>query len=319
MKKRSLMVLAAALVATSVWAQPSSKPVRIIVTFNAGGPVDTMARTIAEPLGKTLGRTVIVENKPGANGAIGAAEVLRSEPDGSVIWITSVGAAAINQSLYPKLAYNMQSDFAPVSLVANNVELFVVNPKETARDASEFIAQLKARKESPAIASSGKGSIPHLALVQLEMATGVEMLHVPYNGMAPVLTDLLGGQVAGVFADVPAVMTYVRSGKLKALGIASTKRHAALPDVKTFQEQGFPNVDSNNWYAMFVSAKTAPDVVQQLNKAVRAAVADPAANAKIVQSGAEPKSSSPEELAALLKADTEKWAQLIKTRNIKVD
>lgn len=151
------------------------------------------------------------------------------------------------------------------------------------------------------------------------MATGVEMLHVPYNGMAPVLTDLLGGQVAGVFADVPAVMTYVRSGKLKALGIASTQRHASLPDVKTFQEQGFPNVDSNNWYAMFVSAKTAPDVVQQLNKAVRVAVADPAANAKIVQSGAEPKSSSPAELAALLKADTEKWAQLIKTRNIKVD
>lgn len=163
MKKRNFMVLAAALVATSVWAQPSNKPVRIIVTFNAGGPVDTMARTIAEPLGKALGRTVIVENKPGANGAIGAAEVLRSEPDGSVIWITSVGAAAINQSLYPKLAYNMQSDFAPVSLVANNVELFVVNPKETARDASEFVAQIKARKESPAIASSGKGSIPHLA------------------------------------------------------------------------------------------------------------------------------------------------------------
>ncbi|WP_332752420.1 Bug family tripartite tricarboxylate transporter substrate binding protein [Hydrogenophaga sp.] len=319
MKKRSLAVMAAALVATSVWAQPVGKPVRIIVTFNAGGPVDTMARTIAEPLGKALDRTVIVENKPGANGAIGAAEVLRSEPDGSVIWITSVGAAAINQSLYPKLTYNMQTDFAPVSLVANNVELFVVNPKETARDASEFVAQIKSRKESPPIASSGKGSIPHLALAQLEMATGVELLHVPYNGMAPALTDLLGGQVAGVFADVPAVMTYVRSGKLKALGIAAPQRHAALPDVKTFQEQGFANVDSNNWYAMFVSARTAPNVVQQLNKAVRAAVADPAANAKIVQSGAEPKSSSPEELAALLKSDTEKWAHLIKTRNIKVE
>lgn len=319
MNKRNFLTLVAALVSTSAWAQASSKPVRIIVTFNAGGPVDAMARTIAVPLGKALGRTVIVENKPGANGAIGAAEVLRSDPDGSTIWITSVGAAAINQSLHPKLSYNMQNDFAPVSLVANNVELFVVNAKETAKDASEFVAQIKSKKESPPIASSGKGSIPHLALVQLEQASGVELLHVPYNGMAPVLNDLMGGQVAGVFADVPAVMAYVRSGRLKALGIASPNRHPALPDVKTFQEQGFPNVDSNNWYAMFVSAKTPPEIVQQLNKAVRAAVADPTSNAKIVQSGAEPKSSTPEELAALLKADTDKWAQLIKIRNIKAE
>lgn len=319
MNKRNFLTLVAALVSTSAWAQASSKPVRIIVTFNAGGPVDAMARRIAVPLGKALGRTVIVENKPGANGAIGAAEVLRSDPDGSTIWITSVGAAAINQSLHPKLSYNMQNDFAPVSLVANNVELFVVNAKETAKDASEFVAQIKSKKESPPIASSGKGSIPHLALVQLEQASGVELLHVPYNGMAPVLNDLMGGQVAGVFADVPAVMAYVRSGRLKALGIASPNRHPALPDVKTFQEQGFPNVDSNNWYAMFVSAKTPPEIVQQLNKAVRAAVADPTSNAKIVQSGAEPKSSTPEELAALLKADTDKWAQLIKIRNIKAE
>lgn len=319
MKKRSFLALAAALAVTSAWAQPSSKPVRIIVTFTAGGPVDSMARTIAEPLAKALGRTVIVENKPGGNGAIGAAEVIRSDPDGTAIWMTSVGAVAINQSLYPSLAYNMQRDFAPVSLVANNVELFVVNPKETARDASEFVAQFKARKASPPIASSGKGSIPHLALAQLEQAANVELLHIPYNGMAPALADLMGGQVAGVFADVPAVMSHVRSGKLKALGIAAPQRHPLLPDVKTFQEQGFPSVDTNNWYAMFVSAKTPPDVVQQLNKAVLAAVADPAANAKIVQSGAEPKSSTPQELAALLKTDTDKWAQLIKARNIKAE
>jgi tripartite-type tricarboxylate transporter receptor subunit TctC len=262
---------------------------------------------------------VIVENKPGGNGAIGAAEVIRSEPDGSVIWITSVGAAAINQSLYPKLSYNMQTDLAPVSLVANNVELFVVNNKEPAKDASEFVAHIKAKKVSPPIASSGKGSIPHLALAQLELATGLDLLHVPYNGMAPVLTDLIGGQVAGVFADVPAVMGHLKGGRIKALGIASPTRHPLLPEVKTFQEQGFPHVDSNNWYAMFVSSKTPPDLVAQLNKAVRAAVADPTANAKIVQSGAEPKSSSPEELATLLKTDTEKWAKLIKTRNISAE
>jgi tripartite-type tricarboxylate transporter receptor subunit TctC len=319
MKKRTLMALATACLAASAMAQTATKPVRVIVSFAAGGPVDTMARTLAEPMGKSLGRTVIVENKPGANGAIGANEVLRSDPDGSTIWITSVGAAAINPSIYPKLPYDMQRDFAPVSLVANNVELFVASTKESARDAAEFIANAKTRKESPPIASSGKGSIPHLALAQLELATGVDLLHVPYNGMAPALNDLLGGQVAAVFADVPAVMAQVRGGRLKALGIASAQRHPLLPDVKTFHEQGFPNVDTNNWYAMFVSAKTQPAIVESLNKAIRQAVADPAANAKIVQSGAEPKASSPEELAALVKADTDKWAKLIKARNIQVE
>ena len=169
------------------------------------------------------------------------------------------------------------------------------------------------------IASSGKGSIPHLALVQLEQSTGIDLLHVPFNGMAPALTNLLGGQVEGVFADVPAVIGQVRSGRLKALGIASKTRHPLLPDVKTFEEQGFKAVDTNNWYALFVSSKTPPEMVRALNRAVHAAVSDPAANAKISQSGAEPKASSPEELAALLKADTDKWSQIVRARNITAD
>jgi tripartite-type tricarboxylate transporter receptor subunit TctC len=169
------------------------------------------------------------------------------------------------------------------------------------------------------IASSGKGSIPHLALVQLEQSTGIDLLHVPFNGMAPALTNLLGGQVEGVFADVPAVMGQVRSGRLKALGIASKTRHPLLPDVKTFEEQGFKAVDSNNWYALFASSKTPPDIIRALNRAVQAAVSDPAAHAKISQSGAEPKASSPEELAALLKADTDKWSQIVRARNITAD
>lgn len=317
MKKRVFLAATAALVMTgNTLAQPTPKPVRVVVSFAPGGPVDTMARTLAEPLSRALGRTVIVENKPGGNGAIGAAEVMRADPDGSAIWITSVGAVAINPSLYPKLSYNMQTDFAPVSLVANNVELFVVNTKEAAKDAAEFVAQMKAKKESLPIASSGKGSIPHLALAQLELATGLDLLHIPYNGMAPVLNDLMGGQVAGVFADVPAVMAHLKGGRIKALGIASPTRHPLLPEIKTFKELGFPNVDTNNWYAMFVSSKTPPDVVAQLNKAIKVAVADPVAHAKMVQSGAEPKTSSPEELGALLKADTDKWAKLIKSRNI---
>jgi tripartite-type tricarboxylate transporter receptor subunit TctC len=320
MNKRQILIgMLAAMATLAVSAQAPNKPVRIVVAFAAGGPVDAMARTIAEPLGKSLGRVVLVENKPGASGAIGANEVLKSDADGSTLWLTSVGAAAINPALYPKLAYNMQKDFAPVSLVANNVEVFVVNEKNPAKDAKEFIATAKAKKEPVPIGSSGKGSIPHLALLQLEQSTGADLLHVPYNGMAPALNDLLGGQVSGFFADVPAVMAQIKGGRLRALGMASQKRHPLLPDVKTFEEQGFKAVDTNNWYALFASAKTSPEVIKALNKAVQQAVSDPTANSKMTQSGAEPKTSTPEELGALLKADTEKWAQLIKARNITGD
>lgn len=320
MKKRTLLITLAAVFASPIaLAQSSSKPLRIIVAFAAGGPVDAMARTIAEPLGKSLGRTVLVENKPGASGAIGAGEVLKAEADGSVIWLTSVGAAAINPALFPKLSYNMQKDFTPVSLVANNVEVFVVNEKNPAKDAKEFIANAKAKKEPTPIGSSGKGSIPHLALLQLEQSTGADLLHVPFNGMAPALNNLLGGQVDGFFADVPAVMAQIKGGRVKALGMASKTRHPLLPEVKTFEEQGFKSVDTNNWYGMFASAKTPPEVIKLLNRAVQQAVADPAANARMTQSGAEPKSSTPEELGAILKADTDKWAQVIKSRNITGD
>lgn len=300
-------------------AAQNTKPLRLIVAFAAGGPVDAMARTVAEPLSRALARTVLVENKPGASGAIGAAEVLRAEPDGSALWLSSVGSVAINPALYPKLPYQMERDFVPVSLVANNVELLVTSAKHPARDAAELMAMARSRKDPMPIASSGKGSIPHLAMVQLEQSTGIDLLHVPFNGMAPALTHLLGGQVEGVFADVPAVLGQVRSGRLKALGLAARQRHPLLPEVKTFEEQGFKAVDSNNWYALFASAKTPPEIVRTLNRAVQTAIADPAASVRIAQSGAEPKSSTPEELAQLLKTDTDKWTHIVRTRHITVD
>ena len=320
MKKRHILLAAAALSLTSVsFAQSGGKPVRIVTSFSAGGPVDFVARALADQLGRELKRPVIVDNKPGANGALGAMEALRSEPDGSTLWITSVGAAAINPSLVDKLPYNTLRDFAPVSLVANNVEVLVVSAKDPAKDAAEFVKTAKAQKESTPMASSGSGSIPHLALIQLEESSGAKFLHVPYKGMAPALTDLMGGQVKGAFADVAAIMPHVQGGRLKAIGIAAHKRHPALPDVKTFEEQGIKAVDTNNWYALFVSAKTPAPVVQQLNKAVQDTIANPNVSARLLQGGAEPKSSTPQELSALLKADTDKWAALIKSRNIKAD
>lgn len=301
------------------WGQSNTRPVRLIVAFAPGGPVDFVARTLAETLSRELGRPVLVDNKPGANGAIGAMETLKGEPDGSTVWITSVGAAAINPALYDKLPYDMVRDFTPVSLVVNNVEVLVTSAQNPATDVVDFVQRARAANVPVPMASSGMGSIPHLALLQMQEATKLDLLHVPFNGMAPALTNLLGGQVAGVFADVPAVMGQIKAGRLKALGMASRVRHPGLPEVKTFEEMGFPAVDTNNWYAFFVSSKTPRPIVDALNAATRRALADPAVANRLLQSGAEPRATTPEEMAALLRADTNKWAALIKARNIRLD
>ncbi|WP_418147572.1 tripartite tricarboxylate transporter substrate binding protein [Variovorax paradoxus] len=318
MIKRYLLAAAfAALLMPAVHAQP--KTTRIVVSFTSGGPVDAVARTLSEQLGKELGRTVLIDNKPGANGAIGAVDVMKSAPDGSTLWFTSVGAAAINSSLYEKLPYDMQRDFVPVSLVVNNVELLVAQQGNPAKDAAEFVAATKKRAEPTPMGSSGTGSIPHLAIEQLADASGARLLHVPYKGAAPAITDLMGGQISGFFGDVPGLLGHLQGGRLKALGVASGKRHPSLPDVKTLEEQGIKGVDTNNWYALFAPAKTPPDVVAAINKAVRSTLADPAVREKLLKTGTEPVGSTPQELAAIQKRDTEKWAKLIRAKNIRAE
>ncbi|MFT4194870.1 Bug family tripartite tricarboxylate transporter substrate binding protein [Ottowia sp.] len=318
MKRRFVLTAAACgLAAPYALAQPRSS--RIIVAFSPGGPVDFVARSIAEKLGAELGHTVIVENKPGANGALGAAEVMRSPPDGTTLWLTSVGAAAINPALYSKLPYDMDKDFAPVSLVTNNVEVLVANPKVPAGDAADFIAWARAQPQPVSLASSGTGSIPHLAMEQFQDAGKVQMIHVPYKGAAPAITDVIGGQVSAVFLDVTAVLPYIRAGRLKPLGVAAKTRHPSLPDVKTIEEQGLAGVDSNNWYALFTHAQVPASVVAELNQAVRRTLADPAVLDKLRQSGTDPAGSSPAELRDLMHREMAKWAQLIKAKNIKAE
>ncbi len=300
-------------------AQAQPKPIRLIVAFPPGGPVDIVARAVGEQLSKELGRPVLIENKPGGNGAIAASEVMRSEPDGGTLWFSSVGAVAINPSLYEKLQYDMVRDFAPVSMVANNVELLVVNPSDPAKDAADFVAHAKARKEPVTFASTGTGSIPHMAIEQFGEASGTKVLHIPYKGAAPAITDLMGGQVAGFFGDIPGLIAHVRGGKLKALGLAASRRHPALPEVKTLEEQGIKNVDTNNWYALFAPAKTPVSTLEALNKGVRQTMDNPQLKDKLLKSGAEPAPSSSKELASILKQDTEKWARLIRAKNIRPD
>lgn len=315
--RRALLRALAMLAASPAFAQP--KVTRLLVAFPPGGPVDFVARTLAEQLGKELNQQVVVENRAGGNGAIAADLLMRSPADGTTLWLTSVGAVAINPSLYEKLAYDPVRDLAPVSLVANNVEVLVVGTMDPSNTAAEFIATARQRKEGVTMASSGSGSVPHLAMELLADVTGAPLVHVPYKGAAPALTDTIAGHVGGFFGDIPGLINFVKAGKLKAIGIASSRRHPLLPDVKTFDEMGMPGVDSDNWYAIFAHRGTPAADVDRVNQALRRTLAAEPVKAKLQASGAEPAPSSPTELAALLRKDTDKWSRLVRAKKVKAD
>ena len=301
--------------ACPVFAQ--AKVTRLVVAFPPGGPVDFVARTLGEQLGKELGTQVIIENRAGANGAIAAEYVSRATPDGSTIWLTSVGAVAINPPLYDKLSYDPVRDLTPVSLVVNNVELLVVGVNNPANTGAEFIANARKSKEGVTMASSGTGSVPHLAMELLADVSKAKLVHVPYKGAAPAITDVIAGHVDGFFGDIPGLVNFIKAGKLKPIGIASQNRHPLLPDVKTFKEMGMPGVDSDNWYALFSSKGLPTADVARLNLALRRTLATESVRAKLMASGAEPAASSPEELATLMKNDTAKWGKIIRDKKIK--
>ena len=300
-------------------AQPA-KITRIIVAFPPGGPVDFVARSMAEQLGKELGHQVIIENKAGANGAIAAELVARSAPDGQTLWLTSVGAVAINPSLYEKLSYDPQRDLTPVSLVVNNVEVLVVGANAPYNTGAEFVATSRRDPSKPlTLASSGTGSVPHLAMELLNDAAKTNFMHVPYKGAAPAITDVIAGHVHGFFGDIPGLIAHIKSGRLKAIGLAANKRHPLLPEVKTFTEMGVPGVDSDNWYALFAAKGTPAAEIDRVNQAVRRSLGNEAVKAKLEASGAEVSPSTPAELATLLKNDSAKWARVVKAKNIKPD
>lgn len=318
--KRWLATAAAGCVCFAALAAPAfaqNATVKIVIAFPPGGPVDFVARILAEGLAKELNQTVVVDNRPGANGAISAQLVSKAAPDGNTLWLSSAGAVAMNPSLYENLTYDVQRDFAPVSLVVNNSEMLVVNPANPARSANELVAQSKRAPDALPIASSGIGSMPHLALELFADASGARVLHVPYKGAAPAITDVMGNQVAGFFGDIPGLIGFIRGGKLKALGIAAQARNPLLPDVPTLDEQGIHGVESNNWYALFAPAKTPPARIGQLNAAVRRVLSAEPYRSRLIDSGADPAPGSPGDLAALAQSDGAKWGRIIRDKKIK--
>jgi len=307
------------LAATATGQDFPSRTMRLVVAFPAGGPTDFVARLLADKLRTLLGQNVIVENRPGANGAIGADYVAKAEPDGHVVFLTTAGAVAITPNLRSDLPYDPLRDFAPITRVVINTEVLVVNAETKIGSAKELAALARQQPGAIPIASTGIGSMPHLALELYQAAAGVKFLHVPYRGAAPALTDLLGGQVRGLFADVPVLLSQIQSGKLKPLVAASDARSEVLPDVPTLAELGFADTNAENWYGLLAPAKTPPAVVAKLRAAIVQAMDDASVRSKLIQSGAAPALTSPEEFRQLMKSELERWGRVIREKGIKAE
>ena len=294
-----------------------SRPIRMVIAFPPGGPTDFVGRLIAEKMKDILGQPVVVENKAGANGAIGADFVAKAEPDGHTIFLTTVGAVCITPNMRSDLPYDTLRDFAPISLVVRNTTVLVVKPDSPAANAKDLAAIAKEKPGQLPFASTGVGSMPHLALELYQAAAHIKFVHVPYRGAAPALTDLLGGQVQAVFLDLPVLMPQIQGGKVKPLGAASGTRNPKLPNVPTLIELGYPNTVADNWYGLLAPAKTPPAVIGKLNAALAAALKDPVVHDKLVQSGAVPAAGTPAEFGMLLKEELARWGTVVKDNNIK--
>jgi tripartite-type tricarboxylate transporter receptor subunit TctC len=294
-----------------------SRTVKIVVAFPAGGPTDFVARVLADKLKGILGQSVIIENKPGANAAIGAESVAKSDPDGYTLFFTTAGAVVINPHMRPDLPYDPVRDFAPVTLVVNTMEVLVVRTDLPIKSASELVALAKSKPEGIALASTGVGSPPHLALELFKGSSGANVLHVPYRGAAPAVTDVIGGQVHAMFADLPVLMPQIKGGTLRPIGVGSKRRSPVLPDVPTLDEQGIKDVYADNWYALFAPAKTPAPVIAKLNAAVTTVLNDPEISRKLIEAGADPAPGTPEQLTDFLKSELERWGKVIKEKNIK--
>jgi tripartite-type tricarboxylate transporter receptor subunit TctC len=294
-----------------------SRPVRIVIAFPPGGPTDLVGRIVADKMTQQLGQRVYIDNKPGANGTLGGGDVAKSDADGYSLFLTTAGAVTVSPHIMPTMPYDALRDFAPVALVTKVTEVLVVTPKFGIKTVKELVALAKGKPGAIPFASTGIGSPPHLAQELLDASAGVQFLHIPYRGAAPAVTDLLAGQVDVLSADVPVLIAQIEAGTLLPIGAAAERRDAILPDVPTLAEQGYPNTDATNWYALLAPAKTPPAVIQKLNKAVNDALNDPVIHDKLVKLGATPAAGTPEALGTFMKAEYEKWGRVVHDRGIK--
>lgn len=317
----SLLVLGS-LVSSLAFAQASgnypSKPVTLVVTYPPGGGADAMARLLAPKMSEALGQNVIVDNKPGAGGQIGAAAVAKAAPDGYTLMLDA-SSFAVNPSLYPKLPYDPMKAFKPVGVVALFPNVVLVNANFSAQNVSDLISIAKKTKDSVSYASSGNGSAQHLAGALFESATGVDMVHVPYKGGGPALNDVIGGQVPLFFGNLASTLQHVQSGKLRALAVTSAKRSQILPGVPTLSEAGVKGAEIYEWNAVFVPAGTPQAVVSKIASAFQHALDAAEVKQRIAQLGGEIQRSTPEQSQAFIEQQVSLWGRVIRERKISAE
>jgi tripartite-type tricarboxylate transporter receptor subunit TctC len=311
-----LPLLAAPLIAH---AQPyPSKPVRVIVPFAPGGPADVLARVIGQELSDALGQPFVVENKVGAAGNIGVEQIAKAMPDGYTVGIVPVGNVAVNPSLFPALPYKA-SELAPIAMLATVENVLVVHAGVPAKSLKELLALAKQKPGTLSFASPGAGSQAHLAGELMALSAEVKLIHVPYKGIGPALNDVVGGQVTMMFGAMSAVLPHVKSGKLRALGVASIQRSATMPELPTIAEQGLPRFEAVSWYALMAPAGTPAPIVDRLNAEIARSLAKPAIREKFAAQGLEPGGGKPQDLATEIQAETVRWGDVIRKQNIKPD
>jgi len=317
---RAAALAGSLLVAAAAFAQDyPAKPLRLIVPFPPGGGNDTVARVIAQRMSPALGQPVVVDNRPGAGGSVGAEAVAKAPADGYTLFLAGVGSHAVNPNLHPKLPYDPVKDFAPITLIASAPSVLVVNPSIPARNVAEFTAYARANPGKLNYASNGNGSAAQLAATMYESMAGVRMVHVPYKGIAPALTDLLNGEVQLMFGTIVALVPHLQAGKLRALAVTSRKRSVLLPDVPTLAESGLPDYQAGSWYGVLAPAGTPRPIIERLHGTIVKALQQPDVAQRLAAEGAEVIGSTPEEFGAHIKAELARVAEVVRAAGIKIE
>ena len=315
--KRGLVALLLAALITAAHAQTyPSRPVRLIVPFPPGGSTDILSRALGQKLAEGLGQPVVIDNRPGAGGSIGSEAGAKAAPDGYTLLMGQLGPLAVSPAIYKNLPYDPVKSFAPVSLMAIVPSVLVVNPQVPAASAAELIAYARANPGKLTYGSAGSGSTSHLTTEYFKLATGTDILHVPYKGVGPMLTDLISGQLSMGINGAPAVMPHVSSGRLRALAVTGLTRLPSLPQIPTLDESGVKGFDASGWYGILVPAGTPREIVAKLNAEIRRIMQTPDLRARLDNEGAIPAAGSPEEFAAFIVAEIARWGAVLKRAGI---
>jgi tripartite-type tricarboxylate transporter receptor subunit TctC len=317
-----ILVYAAAAVLANQYAHAQaypSKPIRIIVPFSAGGPADITARTVSPRMSELLGQSIIVDNRAGANGIIGAEAVVKSPPDGYTLLMITASIAAINMVTYEKPPYDTLRDLQALTPIMTTTSLIVVHPSLPVKTLKELVALAKARPGQISFGSAGTGGTLHLGLEMLLQDAKIKITHVPYKGAGPAVVDVMAGQINGMFVDLPVVSPYVKAGKVRALAVTSVQRSQYFPDVPTTKEAGYPAVEMTNYYGLLLPAKTPREIVAKLHDTVVKTVNTPKVRETLVGVGADPQTMTPDEFTRFIRGDIEKWGKLVKAAGITVE